>query len=124
MSEYNDLMYRLEVAKSHLLLASNRVMGDQSALAAIDEAIHAIDRAVAIVGRQCGPVEPGPAHRPPGAPAGLSVAGHRAAAPAGAAPPVDFGAADRQDPKPGRGAGATGFSGLRLSFPPACTDQA
>jgi hypothetical protein len=52
MSEYDDLMYRLAVAQSQLTLASNQVMGDRSAMRVIDEAIHAIDTAVAIIGRQ------------------------------------------------------------------------
>lgn len=51
MSEYNDLMYRLEVARAQLIIVSNQMTRHHSALMAMDEAMNAIDKTVAIVGR-------------------------------------------------------------------------
>lgn len=55
MSEYNDLMYRLEVARAQLTIVSNQMMRHHSALMAMDEAMNAIDKTAAIVSRQKNP---------------------------------------------------------------------
>jgi len=59
MSEYNDLVYRLEVARAQLAIVSNQMTRHHSALMAMNEAMNAIDTAAAIVGRQRNPMRAG-----------------------------------------------------------------
>ena len=62
MAEYNDLMNRLEFARAQLAIASNQMLRHHSALMAIDEAMNAIDKTAAIVGRQRLPAQARNAH--------------------------------------------------------------
>ena len=49
MPQYNELLYRMEVARVQLSIASNQMMCHDSALMTIDEAMSAIEKTVAII---------------------------------------------------------------------------